>query len=267
MSKNSELLDRAIAYMVTFPVTIVGLLFKPRTVLSAEYEDKRCPPGVAFVLSLTVWFIGNRTILRILVSKSDISLVPAGDEIARIIIGAAALLLVQALVLSALLRKRYPGRDWRILAQYLAYPVATYFLAVGLVTLLSIHFPDTTRMLSQTVARLECRFDSEIVDRARWLELNTATFPSQVRTVSHVLGFVVYLWALNNVIRANFGVSFFKSMGMTLMALAVAVAVFLAGVWMVDKTEQSVKELSQIQRQSSAGKGANQPNKTLQPTR
>lgn len=263
MGNNSELLDRTIDYLVTFPVTTIGILLKPATVLNAEYEDRRCPPGAVFALALTVWFIGNRTILRILSGGLDIPLVPAGDGIARIIISTSVLLLVQALVLSALFSKKHPFRDWRLLAQYLAYPVAIYFLFDGLVSLLSIYFPDVFRSLSIAIANLECRYDSGMGDCSEWIELTATDFYSQVNKVSHTFGAVFYLLVLHSVIRVYFGTGFPRSIGITLIALVVAIAVLLAGFLIADRTEQSIEDLSQIQRHSLGREESSQLNSSL----
>jgi hypothetical protein len=270
MGKNSELLDRAVDYMVTFPVTILGLLYRPSTILSAEYEERRCPPGVALVLSLIVWFVGNRTILRIRASASDIELaiplVPATDEISRIIVWTAALLLVQALVLSVSLKNKYSIGDWRTLAQYLAYPVATAFMVVGVMKIISVHFPGTILTLSQLIAKFECHFDSAHGDCVECVKLTTATFPIQLDQVTQFVAKIVYLWALYNVIRIRLGLGVFKGMGLTILALFLSGAVLFGGLWIASKTEERVvqrtEELVQAQGQrNSDSEGAEERKK------
>lgn len=260
MAKQSELLDRTITYLVTFPVTMLGLLFRPRKTLSTEYEDKRCPPGVTFAFSLIVWFVGNRTMLRILAGEDEIPLVPASDEMARFIVAASAILLVQALLLSALLKNRLSNQDWRILAQYLAYPLAAYFSVVGLVKVLSVHFPGTTNVLSQSIAQLECYFDSEIGDCARWVISETETIYSQAKTVAFPISLIIYLWTLYNVIRVYCGVGFFQGIGMTLTALVLAIIIFLTGSWLINKNQKCIQELSEKYRRPAAEEVISQPN-------
>src|SRR5258706_9686708 len=103
MTKDADPLVRAIFYTVTFPSTIAGVLFRPRKVFSPEDEESRCPPGVALGLALTAWFWGNRTLLRIESGDVAIPLEPGAQEIAKIVVGAAVLFLVQTPVLSGLL--------------------------------------------------------------------------------------------------------------------------------------------------------------------
>src|SRR5258706_14285429 len=107
MTKDADPLVRAIFYTVTFPSTIAGVLFRPRKVFSPEDEESRCPPGVALGLALTAWFWGNRTLLRIESGDVAIPLEPGAQEIAKIVVGAAGLVLGPTLVLAGLLRTNW----------------------------------------------------------------------------------------------------------------------------------------------------------------
>ncbi|MFX0209119.1 MAG: hypothetical protein ACFFDT_24255 [Candidatus Hodarchaeota archaeon] len=243
-------------------------MFKPSRVLSTEYEDKRCPPGGAFLLSLLVWFLGNRIILRILHSESDIPLIPSPDNVAMIIIGAAALLLVQALVIKAFFRKKIANFDLGLTAQYLSYPISCALLVHGLVRLLSVHFPDATRIAAESLCYVEYYYDSanrEICGGfANYIMNETGTFYQHASKISFTVVMIVYPWALFNVVRTYFKASWSQTVGLMLIAVVASFAVYFAGWGIADRTDKQVKKLA-TKKETSQVQGTTPPNETEHP--
>ena len=245
MAKDAELFVRAITYTVTFPATILGVLFRPRRVLSTEHEDSRCPPGVALGLALAAWFLGNRTLLRIETGDMTIPLQPASDDIVKLVVGTAAVVLIQTLVLAGLLRTKW---DWRSSAAYLAYPIAATLFLLAIFDVVSVYFPDQIRAVVQSLVRVECRADKLIGDCSSLMSVEAGTFSLQVNYLEAAIPWVVYPWTLFNVIRATLAVPAKKGIWMSIVALVVLVGALVSVNLLVPDFARRTQQLADQQR-------------------
>lgn len=246
MDKSASLLDKSIEYSITFPRTVIGLLFSPIALFDSKQEENLCPPGVTFIISLTLWFLASHLLLRIESGNPKVPLTASADNILWIIVGTAIVLVAQANSFALILRGRWSAKAS---AHLLVYPIAACFFWAGAVQLLGIYFPTVPAAADNLYMKyMVCddKMDPAVFPLLTSYCSGTATqsIYMQSRNLEKILAVVIYPWCLFNVLRANLKVALTKTVGLSVFGSVVLMLLTLTAFGMVSLTSERVERLT-----------------------
>lgn len=211
MQKLAEFFDSLLQVCVTYPVTMVRLLFSPGKMIRPESNDLTCPASIAMVISISCFWWTDHTLDRVLIPDT------ASTRLPSLFLIGSTLVMVALTLLAALLTVRYlfrlkgesPGHldDLRALS----YPVSAGLLTYTLMMLLAISFPKATMYLAPLL-------DQEAGVGAANLSAGEQFYMS-VTTVSGMPVSLVSIWSMYNVLRTAFGAGRVRAILATIVAL------------------------------------------------
>lgn len=234
------LFDSLLTLMVSFPATIFHVLASPDKVVGMEPNTLVSPPGATLVVSFIIWYPSHSIQTKIKYAL-DLPSAPPKTFVIRVFVLVTFVLLFQYIVLLTPSVVPVPPVDPVETVKALSYPVSVSIAIYGLVYLIYILFPIGSKPHGMTV---EERFDGAV--RKVHKERGTKRIVVERNAGSFALlaGILVYIYALYNILRVLFKLSFPKTIFPTVVLLiASLLLMFLFLVIVFERLDALVDKL------------------------
>ena len=210
-----KLFDSLLTLMVSFPATMFQVFISPDKVVGVETGTLISPPGATLVISFIIWYLAHSTQAKIRYALKLPSM-PEKEYAMRVFVLVIFLLLIQYLILLIpFLLPKQPVDAIKIV-KALSYPVSVIMTINGLVYLIYIIFPMGSKPHGMTIEERHNKILRELREetgRKRIVIDEDATF------LALLAGILVYIYALYNVVRSLFQLSFSQSIIPTIVLL------------------------------------------------
>jgi len=236
MKQLVDFFEAILLAVATYPATIIYTLFGPRKLFVSESRTTICPPSLAIVISVYLfWFaerIRDEVLYRGIINKIGFA---SYITLTGTLIVVAILIMLVRIILRGLFKLNPTTGDSIEELRILSYPLSVGFLVSAVVTILAINFPDAIMWLAP-------HLDKEAVSILAAASLNIRFCLSLDKVIFWPVAFLS-AWALFNVIRVGFNATRLRSLAATVTCMIIAAAVVCLAGYAMHHTTKMLDQL------------------------
>ena len=231
--KITESLDELLVLLLSYPKTLVYLVFTPKKVVGDNAGIFICPPGIFLTISFILFYLSGKAISAISYNEEFILQEPSENYLILGTIFSAMILVIQYNLVNYLLKLE--ERDDNDIINNMK--ILSYSLSVGLAIYAIIIF--SSLVFKEVALNIAWRFDTDAFNP-------NSKFQYTVPLMSFYIAQLFYLLSLYEIIRIRYKTTFLRGIFVSFVFFIIMQIIFLSVFLILSIITENIKELSRI---------------------